>query len=114
MCLCLCLNLCLYLCLNLNKNYMEHYFHQLGVANFLAIFKDNPALKQLIPTDLLERAIGVIYAPQTELVSHYFHANITKQFDALIYLGNTQALKPLEVNATWHKGEVFETFPTGL
>ena len=42
-----------------------------------------------------ERAIGVIYRPDTELQSHYFYAKISLQFDSIIHIDNTNALKPL-------------------
>jgi len=44
---------------------------------------------------LRERAIGVIYSPETELQSHYFDAKISLQFDAVIHIDTTSALKPL-------------------
>jgi len=44
---------------------------------------------------LRERAIGVIYRPETELQSHYFYAKISLQFDSIIHIDNTNALKPL-------------------
>ena len=62
----------------------------------------------------LERAIGVIYRPETELQSHYFQADLAAQFDALIHLDHTSALVPLETTALWDCGEPAETFPTGL
>lgn len=62
----------------------------------------------------LERAIGVIYRPDTELQSHYFHARLARQFDALIHIERTSALVPLEPTALWDCGEPAETFPTGL
>ena len=62
----------------------------------------------------LERAIGVIYRPETELQSHYFAADLTRQFDVMIHLDHTQALEPLELSALWDRGEPPETFPTGL
>jgi erythromycin esterase-like protein len=62
----------------------------------------------------LERAIGVIYRPETELQSHYFEADLTQQFDAVIHLDHTRALEPLELTPLWDEGEPAETFPTGL
>ncbi|HFS67272.1 MAG TPA: hypothetical protein ENK67_03580, partial [Flavobacteriia bacterium] len=44
---------------------------------------------------LLERAIGVIYRPQTERMSHYFHALLPSQFDEYIFFNTTKAIKPL-------------------
>ena len=44
----------------------------------------------------LQRAIGVIYRPQTERLSHYLHARLADQFDAMIHLDETTALIPLD------------------
>jgi len=63
---------------------------------------------------MLQRAIGVIYRPETERWSHYFHAQLAQQFDAMIHLDETRALDPLERNAEWDLGELPETFPSGL
>jgi erythromycin esterase-like protein len=62
----------------------------------------------------LQRAIGVIYQPRTERISHYFHARLPEQFDAMIHFDVTSAVRPLEIYSTWDPGEVEETFPTGI
>ena len=62
----------------------------------------------------LERAIGVIYRPETERASHYFHARLPAQFDAVLHFDRTRAVEPLERTAEWEAGEVPETFPTGI
>jgi erythromycin esterase-like protein len=62
----------------------------------------------------LERAIGVIYRPQSERLSHYFSARLPEQFDAVIHLDETRAVEPVGPTAGWDKGEPPETFPTGL
>jgi erythromycin esterase-like protein/predicted phosphoribosyltransferase len=62
----------------------------------------------------LERAIGVIYQPETERVSHYFHARLADQFDAVVHIDETTALQPLERTSEWEAGELPETFPTGI
>jgi erythromycin esterase-like protein len=59
----------------------------------------------------LERAIGVIYRPETERQSHYFRAHLPDQFDAVLHFDETRAVKPLEVTTEWEAGEVPETFP---
>ena len=64
--------------------------------------------------DLLERAIGVIYRPETERASHYFRADVIDQFDALIHIDHTSALEPLERSARWDAAEPAETYPSGL
>ena len=59
-------------------------------------------------------AIGVVYLPGTERVSHYFHAQLPSQFDALIHLDETRAVEPLERIAASERGEPPETYPTGM
>jgi erythromycin esterase-like protein len=62
----------------------------------------------------LERAIGVIYRPQTERQSHWFAASATQQFDALVHIDHTRAVEPLERTQTWELGEPPETYPSAL
>lgn len=91
----------------------EAFFHDFDVPAF---YLDLRACRRLrgLPEDLRERAIGVIYRPETELVSHYFRANILQQFDAVFHFDKTRALEPLERTALWEQGEVPETYPTGV
>jgi erythromycin esterase-like protein len=63
---------------------------------------------------MLERAIGVVYKPHTELISHYFRASILEQFDALFHYDKTRAVEPLERTPVWEAGEVPETYPSGV
>jgi erythromycin esterase-like protein len=93
----------------------EHAFHQTGIPRFmLSLRENNPASQALSRANYLERAIGVIYLPQTERQSHYFHANLPQQFDAILHFDETHALQPLERTARWDSDEVPETFPIGL
>jgi erythromycin esterase-like protein len=63
----------------------------------------------------LERAIGVIYRPQTERDSHYFEAELGRQFDAVVHIDRTQALWPLDRDPGWiPEGEAPETYPFGV
>jgi erythromycin esterase-like protein len=62
----------------------------------------------------LERAIGVIYRPETERLSHYFHARLADQFDSVIHIDRTRAVEPLEVTSEWQAAEVPETYPFGV
>ena len=64
----------------------------------------------------LERAIGVIYRPETERQSHYFKARLPEQFDAVLHYDRTRAVEPLERTAMWVRGEaeVPETWPSAL
>jgi erythromycin esterase-like protein len=95
----------------LSNSYEELFTH---IANNFILDLNHPQLKEFLPREMLERAIGVIYRPQTELSSHYFYANLAQQFDAVMYLQETSALEPLETSALWHKGAVYETFPFGI
>ena len=53
----------------------------------------------------LERAIGVIYPPDTERRGHYFHARLPDQFDAVLHFDETRAVEPLEPTAEWEAGD---------
>ena len=91
----------------------EALFHNVGVPKFWLPFRGNPAAG-LLEKQRLERAIGVIYLPQSERVSHYFHARLADQFDALIHIDNTNALQPLEITKPKEAGEVPETYPSAV
>jgi erythromycin esterase-like protein len=91
----------------------EALFHEAGVPRFLLDLRD-PEVADALRARRLERAIGVVYRPGTERRSHYFHASLPAQFDAMIHLDRTSAVEPLERSAGWHDGEVPETFPTGI
>jgi erythromycin esterase-like protein len=62
----------------------------------------------------LERAIGVVYRPETERISHYFHARLASQFDAVLHIDETSAVEPLETTSEWVAGELPETYPWGV
>jgi len=62
----------------------------------------------------LERAIGVIYRPETERQSHWFLASAPRQYDALIHIDSTRAVEPLERTPTWELHEPPETYPSAL
>ena len=92
----------------------EDLFHQVGEPRFWLPLADEPALAELLREKRLQRAIGVIYQPHTERMSHYFHTRLPSQFDAMIHIDETQALRPLVPEPTWHAGEPAETYPSGL
>jgi len=62
----------------------------------------------------LERAIGVVYRPESELASHYFSAVMGAQFDALFHLDETAAVEPLDASEHWERHEPPDTYPFGL
>ena len=92
----------------------EALFHELDLGRFLVILRDGDAAIARLCRPRLERAIGVIYRPETERLSHYFSARLPEQFDAVLHCDETRAVEPLERTAAWERGEVPETFPSGL
>lgn len=96
------------------QNSYEASFHEIGAPNFVLPLRDNRQVSAALRGPRLERAIGVIYMPQTERQSHYFEARLSDQFDAVVHFDETQALEPLERYALWETGEPPETFPTGM
>ena len=92
----------------------EAMFHAVDFKRFLLTWRDNDLLAANLRTPRLERAIGVIYRPETERQSHYFHARLPDQFDAVLHFDETRAVKPLETSAEWEAGEVPETFPFAM
>jgi erythromycin esterase-like protein/predicted phosphoribosyltransferase len=92
----------------------EHLLHEAGIPRFFLPLRTNPELASALGPRRLERAIGVIYLPQTERQSHYFHARLSDQFDHVVHFDQSRAVEPLERAAVWDAGEVAETFPSGL
>ncbi|MEA2383138.1 MAG: hypothetical protein QOH72_3109 [Solirubrobacteraceae bacterium] len=85
----------------------EELFHERGLSRVLVAAAHTPGRR-------LERAIGVVYRPETERISHYFHARLADQFDAVIHIDETHALEPLERTGAWETGEVPELYPWGV
>jgi erythromycin esterase-like protein len=92
----------------------EALFHQTGVPSFLLLLGDLGEATAALHEPRLERAIGVVYRPQTERWSHYFDVRLPEQLDAVIHIDKTRALEPLERTPMWDRGELPETYPTGL
>ncbi|SFU51431.1 erythromycin esterase family protein [Pseudoduganella namucuonensis] len=93
---------------------VERLLHATGMGNFLLPLRGHNSVLAQLPDRRLERAIGVIYRPESERHSHYFHADAAQQFDALIHVDRGSAVRPLERSALWHGDEVPETYPSGL
>jgi erythromycin esterase-like protein len=92
----------------------EALFHETGIPRFLLNLREPSPTRSALQGPLLERAIGVIYAPETERSSHYFQAQLSQQFDAVLHFDETRAVEPLERTVEWEAGEVPETFPSGI
>jgi protein-L-isoaspartate(D-aspartate) O-methyltransferase len=84
-----------------------------GIGRFLLDLREgeHPQLRAGLLYPRLERAIGVIYRPETELASHYFDASLPRQFDAYLWFEETRAVTPLP---TTPRAGVPETYPFGL
>ena len=92
----------------------EALFESVGVANFRLETESAANRYPPIAGAMLERAIGVVYHPETEFYSHYMEARIAEQFDEILHYDSTRAVEPLERTALWEAGEVPETFPSGI
>jgi erythromycin esterase-like protein len=91
---------------------VEHLFRRSGHARSLTSWRDeNPDLRIMLSEPRLERAIGVVYRPDTELYSHYFRAVLAEQFDAYVWFETTRAVTPLPDEPA---SGTPETFPFGL
>jgi erythromycin esterase-like protein len=91
----------------------EALFHQAEVPNFLLTPGSSP-VREVLEHPRLQRAIGVIYRPETERQSHYYHVSLPAQFDAVLHYNVTRAVEPMERTGLWERGEAPETFPTAL
>lgn len=92
----------------------EELLHEVEIPNFLLTLRDHRNLNRRLAAPLLERAIGVIYRPDTERWSHYFHARLSEQFDAIVHFDHSRAVEPLERTSQWEAGELPETYPSAL
>ncbi|HZS58508.1 MAG TPA: erythromycin esterase family protein [Gemmatimonadaceae bacterium] len=92
----------------------EALFHATEIPNFAVDLRRTSGAAPVLERRRLERAIGVIYRPDTERQSHYFPASLPRQFDAVLHYDITRAVEPLERTGTWDRGELPETYPSTL
>jgi erythromycin esterase-like protein len=89
----------------------ERQCHESRVPSFLLPLRPENDLRRQLLTPRLERAIGVIYRPDTELQSHYFQAVLPRQFDEYCWFDRTGAVRPLP---TTRRAGMPDTYPFGL
>jgi erythromycin esterase-like protein len=89
----------------------EYAFRKTGLARSLTEWRGGGELAEILRQPLLERAVGVIYRPESELMSHYFEAILSEQFDAYVWFEETRAVTPLPAPPA--QG-VPDTYPFGL
>ena len=92
----------------------EHLLHRVGMERFFLPLREPGAAREVLMEGRLERAIGVLYLPRSERQSHYFMAQLARQFDAVIHIDRTSAVTPLDATGGWHSDEPPETYPQGL
>ncbi|HEU4629244.1 MAG TPA: erythromycin esterase family protein [Gemmatimonadaceae bacterium] len=96
---------------------VERLFHEtadvVGARDFFVDLRE-PDTERELADERLERAIGVIYRPETERMSHYFNVQLSAQFDAVFHFDETSAVHPLDPPARWPAAEPPETFPSGM
>ena len=89
----------------------ERLCHDSHLPRFLLDFTRERALARRLQDERLERFIGVIYRPETELESHYVEVSLPRQFDALLWFDETHAVE--EIGPEHHQG-VPDTYPFGV
>jgi erythromycin esterase-like protein len=92
----------------------EALLHATGIPAFMLCPLGTSPSGRALSEPRLQRAIGVIYRPETERASHWFAACASQQFDALVHIDVTRAVEPLERTGTWELGEPPETYPSAL
>lgn len=90
----------------------EHLLHRTGLDRFFLPLHDDAG--DALSAPRLERAIGVVYRPETEMASHYFSASLSAQFDAVLHVDATTAVEPFDVTGHWVAHEPPDTFPFGV
>jgi erythromycin esterase-like protein len=92
----------------------EDVFSQLEKKRFFLDLRMPSEVVRLLSDERLQRAIGVIYRPETERVSHYFYCSLPRQFDFMIHIDKTKPVQPLPSFVHERPGEMDETYPSGL
>jgi erythromycin esterase-like protein len=92
----------------------ERLFHATGLPRFMLPLRADSPARRLLMAPRRQRAIGVIYRPDSELHSHYFHATLPAQFDAVIHIDHSSAVLPLDETEQPALREAAETYPSGL
>ncbi|CAM4141205.1 erythromycin esterase family protein [Vreelandella rituensis] len=91
----------------------ERLFHQVKYQRFLLDLRQRNAATAVLETPRLHRAIGVIYRPETERQSHYFHSTLSQQYDFILHIDRTHALEALAVVPRAGDNEPADTYPSG-
>jgi erythromycin esterase-like protein len=91
----------------------ERLCHDARVPRFLLDLRSDDALRRRLAEPRLQRYIGLVYRPETELASHYAEASLSRQFDAFVWFDESCALTPLAAKQKTAAGAA-DTYPFGL
>ena len=92
-------------------NSYERLCHETDVPRFMLPLRGPTAHARGLMAPRLERAIGVIYRPESERLSHYFEAVLPRQFDEYIWFDETRAVTPFK---TQELEAMPDTYPFGV
>ncbi|MDB6132244.1 MAG: hypothetical protein JWM59_487 [Verrucomicrobiales bacterium] len=92
---------------------VEALLHTVGLPAFWLDLRRKNEATEILNREYTGRAIGVVYRPETERWSHYFHTVPARQFDLLVHIDHTRALRPLNGNAALEGRDGLDTFPSG-
>ena len=92
----------------------EDAFYDTGMTRFLLPLRTDAALRWLVASQRLQRAIGVIHRPDTERQSHHFYTRLAQKYYAAAHIVDTSVVEPLVVGLVRIDGEAPETFPSGI
>lgn len=90
---------------------VERQFHTAGLPSAVLHLDTPGELRRRLRHPRLERFIGVIYRPETELQSHYAEVELPGQFDAYVWFDRTSAVTLLP---TAQRADAPETWPFGV
>jgi erythromycin esterase-like protein len=95
-----------------NADSFEGLLHEAGLKT--ALLPLHGELLAPLSVQRLERAVGVIYRPDSERMSHYFHAALSGQFDAVVHVDRSKAVTPLDPSTLWPEQGEPQTSPSGV
>jgi erythromycin esterase-like protein len=92
----------------------EHLFHLLGQPDFFLPLRGDGPLQHALGIPRLQRAVGVVYLPESERTSHYVLSRLPRQFDAITHIDETSALAPLEPRRRAPVRDLMDAYPSGI
>ncbi|MBX3202660.1 MAG: erythromycin esterase family protein [Labilithrix sp.] len=94
--------------------FLHFFVESIGVENVVILPDSERRLPAALRTERFERAIGVVYRPQSERISHWFRARLGDQFDAVVHMDRTRALEPLRRDGARAPTDLPDTYPSAF